>query len=85
MSANSQAVYITPPQYAARLGVKPAKILGFISSGLLAAIDIAGPGAMRPRYRISPDAIAQFERRRSAGPLPKPIRRRRPATIKDFV
>lgn len=77
--------YLTPPAYAARLGVKPAKILGWIASGELEALNLAARATSRPRYRISPDAIAQFERRRSAGPLPKQIRRRRSASVKDFV
>ena len=79
------AAYLTPPQLAEIYGVKPAKILAWISSGELAALNLAARGSSRPRYRISPEAIEQFERRRSAGPLPKQIRRRRPATIKEFV
>ena len=77
--------YLTPPQYAARLGVHPDKVVAFIRSGQLAAVDLATPGSTRPRYRISPQAIEEFERRRSAAPLPKPIRRRRPVAIESFI
>jgi hypothetical protein len=81
----STGTYLTPPQLAQIYGVKPAKILAWISSGELGALNLAARGTSRPRYRISPEAIAQFECRRSAGPLPKQVRRRRPASIKDFV
>ena len=57
----SRATYLTPPQLAEIYGVKPAKILAWISSGELAALNLAARGTSRPRYRISPEAIAQFE------------------------
>jgi hypothetical protein len=79
------ADYITPPEYAARLRVKPAKIIAAIRRGELAAIDMAEPGATRPRFRISPAAIEAFERRRAAGPMPSRIRRRRSPDIKSYV
>lgn len=69
--------YTTPPKYAARLGCKPETVTGWIDSGELAAINVARRGSRRPRYRISPEAIAAFEAARSTVPAPKPIRRRR--------
>jgi hypothetical protein len=80
------AGYLTPPAYAARIGSKPDTVIGWIRSGELLAINVASRGATRPRYRISPEAIAEFERRRSVGPLPQPIHSRRtPSAIKSFV
>ena len=81
----SPSVYFSPPQLAKRFGVKPSKIVRFIRAGELRAIDLAAAGSKRPRFRISPEAVAEFERRRSAAPLPRPIRRRRPTAIKSFV
>jgi hypothetical protein len=76
--------YLTPPEYGRRIGVHRDRIIAFIRRGELRAIDVSEPGTSRPRYRISPEAIAEFERRRSAVALPKPIRRRRHPTIKSF-
>ena len=78
-------VYLTPPELAARYGCNASKVRGWIRDGELAAIDLATRGSSKPRYKISPEAIAEFERRRSATPRPRPIRRRRPAAIKSFV
>lgn len=73
------AAYVTPPEYAARVRAKPETIIAAIKRGELEAIDLARPGARRPRYRISPEAIQAFERRRLAGPAPKTTRRKRQA------
>ena len=79
------STYLTPPELAARYRCKPAKIISAIRRGDLAAIDLSEPGSKRPRYRISPAAIEAFERRRSAAPLPKPIRRQCSVSVKEFV
>lgn len=84
-SPSSPGAYQTPPEVGRRFRVKASKVIGWIRRGELAAIDLAEPGSKRPRYRISEASIAEFERRRSAAPLPRPIRRRRPAGIKSFV
>lgn len=78
--------YLTPPQIARRYGVKPAKVLGWIASGELVAVNLAdGPGG-RPRWRVSPEALADFERRRSSRPTPKPTRRgRRLPAVPKYV
>jgi hypothetical protein len=81
----ASAQYLTPPQLARRYGVKASKVVGWIRSGELRALDLATRGSRRPRYRIPPGSIEEFERGRSAAPLPRPIRRRRPPAIKSFV
>jgi len=69
-------IWPTPPKFAKTLGVKPEKIIGFIQSGELIAIDVsAKPGVGRPRYRIPPSAIADFIARRTVTPRLKPPRR----------
>lgn len=78
--------YPTPPQLAKRYGVDPNKILGLIESGELVAINLATRGASRPRWRISPDAIAAFEAVRSSRPQPKVsrIRRKKDPSVIEF-
>ena len=78
--------YLTPPAVARLLGIKPERVIEFIRAGELRAVDVARRGSMRPRYRISPDALAAFEAARSVTPLPKPSRRHResPAEIIEF-
>ena len=67
----------TPPAIAKRYAVGVGTVLGWIRSGELAAINV-GSGPKRPRWRIMPEAIETFERRRTAQPAtPKPARRRK--------
>lgn len=68
---------LTPPAVARRYGVAPETVVGWIRAGELAAINVAAPGTIRPRFRVSPSALEAFERRRSATPSPKQPRRRR--------
>jgi len=68
--------YLTPPKYAEVLGVGEEKILGLIRTGELTAIDVAKADSQRPRYRISPEARAAFERSRRVAPPPPPQTRR---------
>lgn len=58
--------YITPPEYAAMLGVKPAHVLGWIDRGELRAVNTSN--GSRPRWKIPPDAIVEFERSRGSRP-----------------
>ena len=77
---------ISPPKAAKRYAVGVHTVLAWIKSGELVAINV-GSGAMRPRWRIMPDAIADFERRRQATPATKATRRRRkvdPGVIEYF-
>jgi hypothetical protein len=68
--------YVSPPQYAERLGVKPDKVLAWINTGELRAVNTATFRGGRPRWRIPPDAIIAIENSRAAKP---PVRvRRRP-------
>ena len=78
---------LTPPKVAKQLGVSPDKILDWIRKGELNATNVAAAGACRPRYRISPEDLAKFQKtRQNVKPPPTPPRRRRkdPNVIEFF-
>jgi excisionase family DNA binding protein len=70
-----QIRYLTPPEIATRLRVDAHKVLGWIRRGDLRAINVSD--GWRPRYRISPDDLESFLRRREVQPPPPRIARRR--------
>jgi hypothetical protein len=67
-----------------RWKVGPDKIHRFIRRGELLAVNVATNLSARPQWRITREAVEQFERRRSSAPTPKPPRRRRQARKTDF-
>jgi excisionase family DNA binding protein len=69
--------WLTPPEIARSRGVSDEKVLRWITSGELKAVNLADHGSRRPRYRISPEALEAFDRGRQVIPPPKPTRRRR--------
>jgi excisionase family DNA binding protein len=81
-----QPRWLTPPELAAELAVKPATVLGWIRAGELKAINVAGRGCTRPRFRINRADLIAFEVARAAVPEPKVQRRRRrqPVGIIEF-
>ncbi len=85
MPVASPRCYLTPPAVAERLGVDPAKVLGWIRSGQLRATNL-GDGALRPRYRISEADLSAFLSTRRAGPEPtiSRVRRRRDPNVIQF-
>jgi excisionase family DNA binding protein len=67
----------TPPEVGKRLGVNAEKVLGWIRSGELRAVDVSiHHGSGRPRWRISEADLEDFLHARSATPAPKTRRRR---------
>lgn len=74
--ANSISTMLTPPEVAARLGVEPERVIRWIRTGKLPAINLSD-GKLRPRFRVDPLDLALLEQRRAVVPAPKPIRRRR--------
>ncbi len=74
----------TPPAVARQLGVDAHKVLRWIASGQLQAINV-GDGT-RPRWRIMSDDLQAFLDRRAAQPATKATRRRKvdPAVIEFF-
>jgi hypothetical protein len=62
-----------------RWKVGPDKIRGFLRRGELIGINLATNLASRPQWRITPESVNLFERRRSSAPPPKrPHRRKTP-------
>ena len=51
-------------------------VLSWITSQQLKAIDVAPAGSRRHQYRVSEEALQEFERRRSGQPAPSPPRRK---------
>jgi hypothetical protein len=68
---------LTPPQLARLWGCKPDTIRALIDSSQLRAVNIAKKPGGRPRWRITPSAICEFENARAAKPKVLPARRRR--------
>jgi len=71
---------LTAPEVARRLRVSPDKIVAWIKAGELQGFNVALRRNGRPRYRISLDALLDFERRR-AGADSQPSARRRQSSI----
>jgi hypothetical protein len=69
----------TPSRLATRWGVSIDKPLAWIRAGQLHAINIASKQTGKPRWIVTPEALAVFEAARSstATVAVRPIRRRR--------
>jgi hypothetical protein len=67
-----------------RWKVGPDKIHGWIRRGELLAVNVATNLCGRPRWRITPESVESFERRRSSAPPPKPQWRRRRQEAIDY-
>ena len=72
---------MTPPELARQWGVGSDKILNFIKSGELRAIDASSRRGGRPRYLIDVSDVAKFEAAREVCPTTsRPSRRRKPTS-----
>ena len=67
----------TPPEIAKRFGIAHDKVLAWIRSGELRAINGATAPDGRPRYLIDEADLLAFEARRSNSPAPAKKRRSR--------
>jgi len=67
-----------------RWKVGPDKVRAFLRRGELVGINLATNLSARPQWRITPESVERFERRRSSAPVPKPNRRRRRVEEIDF-
>ncbi len=81
-------MYLKVSDIEKRLGVDEHAVLGWIKSGELKAVNVGrSPGKKRPRWRISEQALAEFEATRSSGPalsLSPRRRKKRPADVVQF-
>jgi len=81
---SSPARYLTPPQIAAQLGVKPDRVLRWIRTGVLSAINLSD-GRLRPRFRVAPSDLEIFlSTRRVAAPTRVVRRPRQDANVIAF-
>lgn len=69
---------LTPPQVAERLAVHPEKVLRWIRSGKLPAINVTEKEFGRPRFRVKPADLEAFVASLSVFVEPEPTPRRRP-------
>ena len=76
--------YSTPPEQAAIWGVSPETVIGHIKAGRLKAFTTSPPGCKRPRWKISPEAVAEFEELHGPQAASKPTRKRA-KTDRDYV
>lgn len=77
---------LTVNEFAQRYHVGPDKVRGWIRRGELTAINVAASQCRKPRFVITPEATAEFELKRNAGPKPKskPRQRRKEAAVDYF-
>lgn len=87
MPVESTTPSMTPPEIAKARKISVRKVLYWIESGELEAINHATRRSNRPLWKISPDALSRFDRSRSSRPstpvsLPP---RRTPKKSPDFI
>jgi hypothetical protein len=75
---------LTVADVARRYRVGEDKVRAWIRRGELAAVNTAASLCGRPQLRVTPEALAAFERGRSAAPPPALPRRRKRTGQVDF-
>lgn len=71
----SLATHLTPNQIAKSRGINVTKVLDWINSGELRAVNYATKRGGLPRWKIAPEALDEFEKlRASAAPAKKPAK-----------
>ena len=77
---------LTPKELAAMWGIHATKVIAWIRSGELRAMDASQKPGGKPRYRIDIADIEAFERARQITPSPKPTppKRRRLERVTKF-
>ncbi len=82
------AQWYTPPQIARDRSLRIGKVVAWIRSGELVAVNCAEQAGQRPRWRISTEALEAFDRGRSnrvMGPPPAARPRKRAGAATDVV
>ena len=74
----TQKTKFTPQQVARMWGISHGKVLAWIHSGQLKAVNVAAKMDGRPQFLVDVSELAEFEARRTTQPAPKiPSRRRK--------
>lgn len=80
--------YLTPRQVALAFGVRLEKVLAWIHSGELPALNLASETSKRPLWKVRPQDMDAFEERRLLNSRPKqeaPKRARKSALPKGII
>lgn len=74
---------LTVNEVARRYRVSWGRVKGWIDRGELAAVNVRDPGCGRACFVVTPEALAEFEKRRSAAKpaAPKPKRRKKTGVV----
>jgi len=83
-TVNVSRAKLTPPQLARLWGISPDKVLNWIRSGELRAINVAATPGGRPRYLIDRTDVQAFETRRAVVAV-IPLHRRKKPISKDVI
>jgi hypothetical protein len=87
-AGKAMAEWFSPPQIARARRLRVGKVLGWIRSGELAAVNCATHAGRRPRWRVRADALAAFDQARSNRvnqQSPRPQRQRsRPEDLVEY-
>jgi hypothetical protein len=75
---------LTIADLARRWRISRDKIRSFVRRGELVAVNLATTLSGRPQWRVTPESVEKFERRRTSAPPPKPPRRKKRADLIDF-
>ena len=76
---------ITPPVFAEFLGCNVNKVLTWIHSGALTAVNVAAETSTRPRWRILPESAGAFlASRANTKPAKRTHRKKSASGAKDF-
>ncbi len=84
--ATTSPRFLSAPAVAEWLGVDHSKVLRWIASGELPAIDVSQNHGGRPRWRVDPADLESFllRRRTRSAPAAGPRRRRMPNRIVEY-
>ncbi len=74
----------TTAEVAKRYRVGEDKVRGWIRRGELLAVNTSATMSGKPRWVVTAEALADFEKRRAGGQPPKPERRRCRTGQRDF-
>lgn len=75
--------FLTPPEIAKLLRVRESKVLGWIRSGRLPAINVSD--GQRPRYRVRRADLDAFLAGQVVVPVSRPVRRERRPEVPRYV